>query len=99
MQVVLNRCYGGFGINRETSKKLRLDENDWIEPDDIRYNQQLISLIKQGFDCNDDTADLNVFTIPDNCEHFIYDYDGIETLLYVFNGKIFNQHHTCVSTH
>lgn len=84
MKIVINNCYGGISAEH---KELRTD------PD-------FIAKVESGFKGDEKTEfmghwmdiqleDLVVATIPDEAtDYVITDYDGIETLYYVIDGKI-----------
>lgn len=80
MKIVLNRCFGGYGIsdkfpalqNRERTDPVLIE---WVERD---------SKAVSGY-----CAKLEVIEIPDTATDYeINDYDGMETLIYVVDGKI-----------
>lgn len=86
MEIVLNKCYGGFSISEAARKFLDL-ENCY---DVSRLDKTFINLVKadshraSGF-----FAQLKVVSIPDEATDWeIFDYDGIETLIYVVDGKL-----------
>jgi len=85
MKVIINQCYGGFGINETIAKKYGVGAYD----DDARYNKDIINLIESGIDCNGFGAKLKVVEIPENATDYeIDDYDGFESIIYVVDGKI-----------
>ena len=87
MKMVINCCYGGFGVKDEVLERLGLDEY----AEDLRYDPRLIAEIERlGSKAVSDTyAQLEVVQIPDHAtDHRINDYDGIETVYYVVDGKI-----------
>ena len=48
-------------------------------------------MIEAGEDISGDYAKLKVVEIPDNfTDYEINDYDGVETLIYVIDGKIYH---------
>ena len=84
MKLVINNCYGGFGIKKSIAKKYGF--NRYAEK---RDNPKLINLIESGVDCSDDCAELVVVDIPDNATDYELDeYDGCESIIYVVDGKI-----------
>ena len=84
MKLVINDCFGGFGINYEIATKY-----GFYKLDDIRTNEKLIELIESGIDCNDDVSKLSVVEIPDEAtDYYINNYDGAESVIYVVDGKI-----------
>ena len=88
MKVVLNKCYGGFGLSDEALKILGA-EFDW-EVD--RADPALVSLMEEkGSDfCSDRSAKLEIVDVPDGItDSMMDDYDGIETIIYVLDGKLY----------
>ncbi len=77
MKVVLNNCYGGFGLSDEAIEMLGSDR-----PYDLdRTDPKLVEVVeKLGLRANGPLADLRVVDIPENVEYYIDDYDGIETI-------------------
>lgn len=89
MRFLLNKCYGGFSLSKEVENFLGKDE--WEIP---RNDPDLLALFdKMGQDIHDKgrATKLKVVEIPDNfTDYEINDYDGIETLIYVIDGKIYH---------
>ena len=86
MKLIINGCYGGFGVNEEIEKKLGLTKMD---EEEIRYNSELIALIESGVDASDELAALKVVELPDDCtDYYIDEYDGLESVIYVVDGKL-----------
>lgn len=94
MKVILNTCYGGFEFSKEMAEEFfsLVDGKDtWHE--DYRYHPQAIALIeKNGSEwASSSYSNLVIANIPDDAtDHIIENYDGVETILYVRNGKIYN---------
>jgi len=83
-KVVINKCYGGFGITKKCLKlynKLsgKKEEYDF---DIERHDPFLIKAIEQlgEKESSDACANLRIITIPDGEEYEIDEYDGIETI-------------------
>ena len=77
MKVVINRCFGGFGLSQEAMKRLGI-EYDW---EISRSDSKLIKVVEElGEKANGYCADLKVVEIPDDVEWVIEDYDGIESI-------------------
>ena len=86
MKLIINGCYGGFGVNDEIAQQLKLNEMD---EDQIRTNPQLIATIESGVKVDDEFAELKVVELPDNCtDYYIDEYDGCESVIYVVDGKL-----------
>lgn len=92
MKIVINACYGGFGLSDECAEALGAEivENPlWGTsqkfPDDncasdYRTDNRLIELMEtKGSEwCSGYCAKLKVVEIPDDVEWEIEEYDGIE---------------------
>lgn len=91
MVFILNKCYGGFSVSNFVVEQLGLDDNyDYLDENQM---DKLIELIHEygSEKCSGSHAKLKVVEIPDNCTDFeINDYDGIETITYVVDGKIYH---------
>jgi len=75
MKIVINRCYGGFGLSEEALAKLGR-KDDW---DLSRDDPALVAIVEEmGFASNGPHADLKVVEIPDDVDWSIGEYDGIE---------------------
>lgn len=86
MKIVINTCFGGFGIRDDIIEKYNLYG---INEEDLRTNYILIDLIESGKEVSAEYADLQVVDIPDeSTDYIIDDYDGMESILYVIGGKI-----------
>lgn len=86
MKIVVNKCYGGFGLSDWAMEQLGI-EYSW---DIDRTQPNLISLVENfPKKVNDVFSELSVVEIPDNFTDLeISDYDGFETVTYVVDGKI-----------
>lgn len=88
MKMVLNKQYGGFSLSKFAVSVLGvLGPHSPID----RSDENLISLIEsEGSDVvSGSFAKLVIVDIPDNCtDHEIVDYDGMESVIYVVDGKI-----------
>ncbi len=93
MKVVINRCYGGFGLSEECAIALGAvlkQFGDYFYPEfpngkwaqDYRTDPKLIHLMEtKGSEwCSGSFAKLKVVEIPDDVKWEIHDYDGIETI-------------------
>lgn len=76
MKVVINRCYGGFGLSEKAMKFLGADSS-W--PDIARNDLKLVECVeKLGEEANGTYAELKVVEIPDDVNWEISEYDGLE---------------------
>lgn len=93
MKVVVNNCYGGFGISEEALKYigipykkdgrwLVLENPEWLGSYDCRTNSKLIEFIEKfGYKrASGDCAKLGIEEVPQGWLFRIDDYDGLETL-------------------
>lgn len=86
MKIVINTCYGGFGIN---SKWCAENCKEGCR-EDCRECEKLIRAIEKKEELvGNYLSELTVVEIPDEATDYeILEYDGCESLLYVLNGKI-----------
>lgn len=94
MKVVVNKCYGGFGLSEKARKMLHAEDirKVWeLEEIENRNNPELVSVVETlGNKVNTRSSELVVVEIPETATDWdIYENDGFETLIYVLNGKIF----------
>ena len=91
MLIVLNKCYGGFGLSKQAVEALGLEDDYY--GDVGRDDPTLIALIQEhGSEwASDPLAHLCVVEIPDEATDWeMDDYDGIETITYVVDGKLYH---------
>ena len=87
MKMIINTCFGGFGVREDIEKKLGLDT--LYDEDEIRTNPELIAMIEAGEDVNGHCAKLEVVEIPDAAtDYYLDEYDGAESIIYVLDGKL-----------
>ena len=83
MKVVINRCFGGFGLSDEAmqlyaaKKGIKLEGfYDW---DISRNDPVLVEVVEHlGEAANDWATDLKVVEIPEDVDWYVEDYDGVE---------------------
>lgn len=82
MKVVINTCFGGFGLSRKAVKDLGCESPYSYEDWDKRTAPELIALIEEkGSEyCSGSYAELKVVEIPDDVDWYIDNYDGMETI-------------------
>lgn len=88
MKMVINQDYGVFHINPAVAEELNIDPWDT----DARYNPRLIEAVeKLGTErASGYCGCLKVVELPDNTtDHYIEEYDGLEIVYYVVDGKIY----------
>ena len=80
-KVVINSCYGGFGLSEKVCEILGLDSYEVYELS--RTCPELIRLMEEkGSEfCSGDYAKLKIVEIPDDVEWEIEEYDGKERIV------------------
>lgn len=81
MKIVVNSDFGGygFGVSNKFTELVDSYVND-------RANSNLVNFVENN---PDKCGDLTIAEIPDNATDFdITDYDGMETIVYVVDGKL-----------
>lgn len=86
MKVVINTCYGGFGLSKEAFARWREAKN--LNDDDVRFefdseiprnDAELIQIVEQmGDRAAGDFANLKIVEVPDDVNWYIEEYDGRE---------------------
>ena len=83
MKVVINDCFGGFGLSDAAldeykGRKGITDENFWYY-DIPRDCPVLVAMVEeQGTAMNGTYSDLKVVEIPDDINWYVDEYDGME---------------------
>lgn len=96
MKIVLNRYYGEFGLSDRAKELLESLVGSEVSLTDIRYNKEcrtdrdLIKVVEtMGSDANSAFSNLKIIRIPNNITDWdIIEYDGLEDIVYVVDGKI-----------
>lgn len=88
MKIVINQCYGGYDLNDKYEEKAdRLEVS--YDSDTMRTDPELIEEIENGTYEDASCSSLGVVEIPDNATDYeITEYDGLENIIYVVDGKI-----------
>lgn len=89
MKIVINKCYGGFSINKEFRERFGV-KWDW---DVSRTDPKLIELLEtygsQAVSGN--YASLSIVEVPDDATDWrLNEYDGWESVTYVQDGKMYD---------
>lgn len=89
MKIVLNRNWGGFSLPQDFCDAYDLGDA-WGSRFDIeRDDPRLIKWVEDHADRKDKCGDLVIVKIPDSCTDWeIDDYDGMESIVYVVDGKL-----------
>ena len=96
MEVVLNGCYGGFGLSDEAEelfhKRTGIERKEVWGYEDYRANPILVDIVKElGDRANRRSSDLYIVEIPDEYDYWVEDYDGVETLHKTVRFELQNQ--------
>ena len=83
MKIVVNVCWGGYGLSKEAYDFLGEDwDNYGFLYDKDRANPKLVECVeKLGSKANGSMSELKIVEIPDGIEYEINDYDGIEQII------------------
>ena len=87
MKIVVNGCYGGFSLSEAAMEACGAN---FAHDEDQRTNPILIEMVERDAGAaSGRCAELKVVEIPDNATDWELDeYDGLESIIYVANGKI-----------
>lgn len=86
MKLVINSCYGGFGLSDKALQMLGIEDEYDLERNDPKLVEVVETL---GEEANSEFAELEVVELPeDTTDYSIEEYDGSETVIYVVNGKL-----------
>lgn len=79
MKVVINACYGGFGLSTEAKIFMGIDDNVETYTKEFRTSVVLINCVETLEErANGKHAELVIVEVPDNVNWHVKDYDGIE---------------------
>lgn len=85
MKIVLNECYGGFSV----SEKWATDHGYASSWNVNRMDPELIAAVEAREEVNSPYSRLIVVEIPEEATDWkINEYDGMESIIAVINGKI-----------
>ena len=97
MKIVLNKCFGGFSLSDKACKYLYIDDKYYYTyacgdnvSQKMRTETALVKCIEElGEEANGSCASLGIVEIPDEATDWeINEYDGLESVTYVLDGKI-----------
>lgn len=94
MKIVINKCFGGFGLSKAVYKELGIKwdgygylSNDSLGIKDDNYyafrsDKRLVDAVEKVGEekASGELAELRVVEIPDDVEWEIDEYDGIESI-------------------
>ena len=80
MKVVINKCFGGFGLSPEAYKFLNIPWDEYgFAFDEDRSNPALVKCVEElAAAAGGRYSSLKVVEIPDDVEWEINEYDGLE---------------------
>ena len=79
MKIVINKCYGGWGLSKEAYEFLGLEWDGYGYTKLERTDPNLIKCIETlGNRASGQYSSLKVIEIPDDVEWEIEEYDGVE---------------------
>ena len=81
MKVVINRCFGGFGLTEAALNEYKIRKGvtdpNFYYYDIPRECPVLVEMVERG-DVDGTYSDLKVVEIPDGVNWYIEEYDGLE---------------------
>ena len=84
MKVVINVCYGGFGLSEKAYKAMGIPWDGYgyqFGDDSKRSDERLIKVVEElGEEANGFAAKLKIVELPDGIGFEIDDYDGMESI-------------------
>ena len=83
MKIVINRCFGGFGLSDQAlemySTAKKLNPNNCWESEIARDDPVLVHIVESlGEQANGKYSELKVVDIPDDVDWIVEEYDGME---------------------
>ena len=92
MKIILNSCWGGFSFS-PLALRMAGYSTDRVYDGDLRTDPNMIAAVEfLGKNASGYCAALRVVEIPDTATDWeVNDYDGMETIIYVVDGKL---HHS-----
>jgi hypothetical protein len=82
-KIVINTCFGGFGLSEESledyRKRKNITDKNFYHRDIPRDCPVLVAMVEEGgtdVDCA--YSDLRIVEIPDDVNWYIEEYDGME---------------------
>jgi hypothetical protein len=83
--IVINRCYGGFGLSQVARELLAQRKNISMEKFNIfdirRDDKDLVAVVQElGAEVNTVHSELKIVEIPEDVKWYIDEYDGMEAV-------------------
>lgn len=93
MKILINDCYGGFELSDEFIKAYpQFEELKFSYSYEDRINKELIKAVEKfGLkEASGEYCELDIVEIPHEATDFMkQENDGMESIIYVLNGKIY----------
>ena len=78
-KVVINKCFGGFGLSKEALNLLRQESDSFYWMDDKRTDSLLVEVVEElGERASGEYAKLKVVELPEDVQWSIRERDGNE---------------------
>lgn len=92
MEIVVNRCFGGFSLSKKACERLGTDDPYSYDEKELRSSSRLVECVRAlGDSASGRCAKLKIVAIPSDVTDWeINDYDGAESITYVLNGKLYH---------
>jgi hypothetical protein len=80
MKVVINKCFGGFGLSEDAYKEMGMEWDGYGHAAEVKRSDPklVLAVEKLGDKANGFFAKLEVIEIPDGTDYTIEEYDGVE---------------------
>jgi hypothetical protein len=83
MKIVINKCWGGFGLSDYALGLYKeLSGDDKVSVYEIRRDDPMLVQVVEdlGENANSNYSELKVVEIPNDVDWYIHDYDGVEVI-------------------
>ncbi len=82
MKIVINSCYGGYGLSKEAYELIGLawDDYGFAFRDDRTHPLLIMAVEELEEKANGRYSRLKIVDIPEDVDWEIHDYDGVETV-------------------
>jgi len=82
-RIVINTCYGGFGLSERAEKRYKqlanISDIDWNYSEILRDDPYLVQVVRElGMAANGAHSNLKIVEVPAGISWHITDYDGNE---------------------
>ena len=83
-KIVVNACYGGFGLSDFAKNLLGYSTEDYVGSQLARDDVRLVDIVERFPDkVNGFASELRIVEIPDDVQWAIQEYDGMEHVVEV----------------